>query len=178
MWNRIKQAIKKWLNKQIPEITPPILKKDEPVKTTIPPLGVDAIVFESIHHEGGNHSNVGRNALPIKILRGAKIVGDKIHLDYDKVTDWQPMEHVEKDKDGNEVRWNSYGRLCCASNFQDGAWRGSHFDWLSGDQKVKLMENIFNGYLFKPPPPQDAKFMIWIVSNDGSKRTNIVEATR
>lgn len=143
------------------------------------PVGVDAIVYESIHFEGGNNSSVGRNAVPVKVLRGARIVGDKIHLDYDKVTDWDAMEHVELDPvTGKEERWNSYGRLCCASNFKDGAWRGAHFDWLSGDQKVKLTKNIFDGYLFNPPPSQDARFMIWLLSNDGGKRSNVVEATR
>lgn len=150
-----------------PPVTPPV--------TPSVPTGTDALPWETIHWEGGNHAGVGKAALPVKVLRSAKVKGNMVYLDYDQTDDWGLKDH----KDGDNT-WQSYARLCAFSDHKDGALRGAHFDWLSIDgsgkaQKAKVLSNIYNGYLFGSTPPVKGG-MLWfaIISNDGKKRTNLV----
>ena len=81
MWARIKAAIRKWINKKLPEVTPPILKPDpKPQEGTQTPPGVDALPSETIRWIGQANCS---GALPTKVLRSASRRGDNVDIDWE-----------------------------------------------------------------------------------------------
>lgn len=183
LWTKLRSWIRKMIDKAkedtqpAPGPTPGPKPQPQPDKQ-----GVDALPWDSIHWQGGNHSHVGRQALPVKVLRSAVIQGGIVRLDYDQTDDWGLLEHTETDKDGKVTKWHSYARLCAFSDHIDGALRGAHFDWLSVDnegraQKSKTLANIYDGYLYgAQTPPKGARLWFAVLSNDGKLRTNLIEA--
>lgn len=76
---------------------------------------------------------------------------------------------------GNDSKMGGLGRYHCF--WMDGNQLfGGHFDWVrKGGQPFKTTEKIASGYLGKVPPAGSTMYFC-MISNDGKRRTDVVES--
>ena len=169
MWNKIKALIKKWIEKKLPEVTPPILKPESKPQPQSPlPVGVDAMPWDSIRWIGQANCS---QAMPTKVLRSVRRNGDRLDIDWDGNTGWNPEHHNDW-----EPGIDCYGRFLCFV-VRDGVLVGGHVDHMKKGCDNRDTKNIFGEYIFLPPVRPDEIRYYACASNDRKNRTNLVKET-
>lgn len=128
------------------------------------PARRDAIDLSNAISLGTHAGTTPQRATIVGEMISARIEGGNVRMTYNK--GWNEGGSRKGDAGRCYIYWLG----------NDGQPHGGHYDWLTKDQSVKTLGNIYGGYLGGEQPPHGAEVYFGLLSIDGSKRTTFIKS--
>ena len=139
--------------------TNPITQTTTPIPTNF----VDELDVSGAITYGTHADFKPQNAQPTQILYKSDIASGKVYLDFQPLTGWP----LDNGTDGG----------VCIFWYEGGNVVGGMFDWHGVGQTIKLLENIYGGYLAGHVPKHGDTVWFCIIGNGDKVRTTVTTSS-